>query len=1599
MKIGMLLTPGKAVVAAVAAVALLSGPALSAVARAEPATPPPSAPAATAAPAGPAGPADRVAPGDRDRILPKGWRGSADRVWTTSGDANGFHILTATAATGYTWETTASLAEPGFDVDLWIGNACVTGSGRRLVVVYAPRTFTNKAELFDRGGFTAVVDLKTRQVTKLPVQSSLAYFNPGCGAGEQAVLSQLGGENREDPTSAAPRSRLFTVDAAARTLSKPILLNTELSSPVPVKDGIVAAAAGGLVSVARTGKVTRSVAATGVPFRLAPDAAGGVIFMDSDGQQTRVKRAVGRSVRELARGHSADVGLARGDGGRTFITGRPAHMSALPAAVRRIAVPRDSELSTRGELALTQVKAAGTGDPRTQGGDPSVARNVAVTATVTRTGRSLTFEVSPEVVGPEAIAGRATHPKLGAAAAATMPRSRIAADASEEPVEADRYCSVPRNDPANQAVQPKPRNVEWAVDQAVFGRLNDAASRPANWKGYGMPAYEPQTLFPAPPLAGGGRVPAQIMLGIITQESNMWQASKFALPGVPANPLMGNYYGRDIYNATSLDDWDIDWTKADCGYGLTQATDGMRLAGHEKTDANGNKVEVSLPFQTQRAVALDFTANIAYGLKILQEKWNQTYAAGLRVHNADPSALENWFYAVWAYNSGFYPKRNDADPWGVGWLNNPINPRYDPLRHPFMTSYDDARTPQNWPYPEKVLGWAGNPISATESPGVERPGFNYAWWNLSEDKPKVKPPLKTFCDSTNQCDPYASVQPNDPDVSSEKPGPCLHKNTTGLYDLRCWAHSAVGWKAPPGVVCDTCGHEQIRFDPGYPWCTTAGQTACESDGISYPPHCQDSGGDLAAGAKVVDNVPLGSPSPRSCPRQLQNQGTFRLSFTGVANGTYPSKIDFHQVGGGYGGHYWRASTRTPAAQGGNLKVTGTWRLNDTGTGWRRVQVFVPEFGAWTQQAKYTIDLGNGETRYRVINQTWQQNKWVDLGTFNFRGQPSVSLTTVAKDGTGDDSIIFDAVAFSWPSPSPPGVPEEVGGMPRYVALGDSYSSGEGVAPYDRNSDLRRTNGTKGSNVDACHRSTAGAYPRLVHDPGRDFVRDFPNDHYTIEQMSTKYSWGSFGFIACSGATTAAVTRDAVNVPPAASDTAGHTDWGQVVDRWGELTQVEQGWLDPETTHVSISIGGNDARFSDVLTGCIATLNDCSGPNYRLTRSNGVVDPEPLRDYQTKIIRDWLPAKLKATYRAIHTAAPNAQIFVVGYPQMFPNEEGNNACYNISSQARLFLNAMAGRISIAIARVVDDLRAEGVDIRYIHTTAAISVGNSGQKKWACGGDDGYRWLNAVTSTSTDGSGEKTPGTGTFHPTARGQQGFADLLTAAFADARRPRADDVAAIKKRILDYSAKRAPTDDKGRWIVTDQQAKLAAERCLDLTRRGGIVGNPCLSKPILFPTAFDARGAARNDDAAIDANPPWVQLRYVNGSTEKPKVLKSRSWFMNAPYGQTSCPTTRPEDQCDEYPFYTSEEGGAWDFFTGGENSPLSTRLLMIPAAENRAEGSMVGAMYSHQDCRMQTGTYEHIVGSPGYQNQLLTSGTEYLTVPLTDEAAFVGQKTMYVC
>ncbi|MFD7133324.1 hypothetical protein [Streptomyces sp. NPDC059894] len=106
------------------------------------------------------------------------------------------------------------------------------------------------------------------------------------------------------------------------------------------------------------------------------------------------------------------------------------------------------------------------------------------------------------------------------------------------------------------------------------------------------------------------------------------------------------------------------------------------------------------------AVTTDYAANIAAGLSILAEKWNQLKALGMSTNGGEAAYIENWYMALWGYNSGVYT----SGPVGLGYFNNPIKPNYPADRQPFLRySYDDASHPGDWTYQEKILGWAEVP--------------------------------------------------------------------------------------------------------------------------------------------------------------------------------------------------------------------------------------------------------------------------------------------------------------------------------------------------------------------------------------------------------------------------------------------------------------------------------------------------------------------------------------------------------------------------------------------------------------------------------------------------------------------------------------------------------------------------------------------------------------------------------------------------------------------------------------------------------------------------------------------------------------------------
>lgn len=1225
-----------------------------------------------ARPAPPAAPRDPTSARDEVDKLQSGWQRSDDELWTLRGDAVGLHLLAASASSAYSWRTVTTLGDPGVETDRWIGHGCLTASGRYAVIAYAPRAFTNSASLYLRGASVAVVDMVTGAVRKPSVTGNLAYYNPGCGAGEDAVLTQ----SRFPEESGRPMAtRLYRLHARDASVDAPVVKSGQYSSAVPTSTGIVATVGGRIVRLGPSGAATTVVRRAQGAFDLHVDAEGGLTYLTGSREHNAAYRVAPHSdavPRRVASSTGTWLAVQRGVGARVFILSEDGPPGPLGDGISVVRGGVGDEVSTLGQsVLLHETTPSPRGEPaawtsaQTQPVGTDGERSVSLRSRVVSTGKTLSFRLAsglrPSRAGASGLAAPAGTGAPGARRAPAGRSSSAAADVGGTG-DAGATCAVPRNDAGTQVYQPTPRQIEWAADQAVVNNLKTA--RPANWHQSGLASWVPQTMFPAPALHGGGRVPVQVLLGILAQESNLWQASGHALSGEFGNPLVGNYYGR------SGDGWSIDYANADCGYGVGQVTDGMRKG--------------AMAADKQRAIALDYETNIARSLQILIGKWNEAYDAGLLHDRADPSSLENWVFAVWAYNTGFYPNKGDGSPWGVGWFNNPANPIYPTNRGFFNLDPHDPAHPSDWPYEEKVFGWAAYSIATPDGPG-----FRAAWWVSEADRAHAKPPVYTFCDSSNACTPKVS-------------NPCPAVNSS------CWWHTSVTYN---NCAQGYCGHELLRFNTTYPE---------QPDGTNYPPSCTLSG--LPSGSLIVDDVPASAVAPRAgCGHPWTEKGTFGLSFASPS-----ARADFHQIGGGFGGHFWFAHTRTATQDGGSMRVTGTWRYTTQLTNtWGAVYVHMPDHGAETQQPGYQISRGDGTSETRYTPQRVRANQWVSLGVLKFNGYPSISTSSQTYDGdrkagVAADDIAFDAVAI-----------KPLAAKPKHfvVAMGDSFSSGEGASTTDGKSyydesDFGGEYGEGDPRRNACHRSAYAWSRKAV----------LADSTKTIGERQGSFDPSlDYHLIACSGAEAHNLLPEhtATGTPP--KDAFGKSGAGQ----YGELSQIDQGFLDANTTLVTLSIGGNDALFGPIISTCASPIDvgaDCLQANDTGDGPNETAVPA--------LIRSKVKASVLTAVRQIHARAPNAKVLLMGYPQLISDL---GRCVNvgaINEEEAGWIDDMSLVMDNALAEDVATLAGEGVKIE-----VGAPIGDfSG--KGVCGSPED---INGVVLTHTDGDlSGLGPSQQSFHP---------------------------------------------------------------------------------------------------------------------------------------------------------------------------------------------------------------------------------------------------------
>jgi len=310
---------------------------------------------------------------------------------------------------------------------------------------------------------------------------------------------------------------------------------------------------------------------------------------------------------------------------------------------------------------------------------------------------------------------------------------------------------------------------------------------------------------------------------------------------------------------------------------------------------------------------------------------------------------------------------------------------------------------------------------------------------------------------------------------------------------------------------------------------------------------------------------------------------------------------------------------------------------------------------------------------------------------------TLAVSAVNANGIGPASAMSNAVTL-------------VGLL--YVALGDSYSAGEGNPPfqtgtnvtpplYDKNP-VYTINPT--AENDTCHRSF-NAYPELV----QEVMPAIP-----------------LLFVACSGATTQNITS------------IGQFPYSLVGDNVPQISN-----LSPADSLVTLTIGGNNIGFSPAITNCIADTLNPSHPPY----GSCVF----VRGFTSSILTSVqnLEGTLEQTFTQIRNkvggSASNTSIVVLGYPNLFPSSLPAATAFTCSARTLLTPADMVFFHEVGVKLdQVEQTAAAAAGVNFVPVTGAFA-GHG-----VCSGD---QWINSVSLLNQEYS---------LHPNAAGQRAYAGAL---------------------------------------------------------------------------------------------------------------------------------------------------------------------------------------------------------------------------------------------
>lgn len=256
----------------------------------------------------------------------------------------------------------------------------------------------------------------------------------------------------------------------------------------------------------------------------------------------------------------------------------------------------------------------------------------------------------------------------------------------------------------------------------------------------------------------------------------------------------------------------------------------------------------------------------------------------------------------------------------------------------------------------------------------------------------------------------------------------------------------------------------------------------------------------------------------------------------------------------------------------------------------------------------------------------------DLRPFVHNGDSSIRVDT--NNPSLDDNVFFALFAMN-----PPATTIATGGSV-YVAMGDSYQSGEGAHSYVDGTDV---------SGNRCHRSSV-SYPYLIKG-GTGVPADLKD-------------------VACSGAEIHNLT-DGQNGEPAQYDA-----------------------LNERTALVTIGIGGNDLNFASTIKDCVLGPQ-LSGDFFSLTQTCHQRFDKTVESTLAKMDTagaDGL-TEFSRVYDTIRAKAPHARIVVVGYPHFFKPSGNLLGCKLVYRSDEKWIDQKIDEVDAVIQRNAEGMGAE------------------------------------------------------------------------------------------------------------------------------------------------------------------------------------------------------------------------------------------------------------------------------------------------------------------